>query len=442
MNHLRSRFACMGLAALFLGCPEPSDSPGGGGGGGGTPSGDTVRGSLFYQARFPSVAGGGISLDRVETLPAVGAAAVVQDAGGEVIGIAQVDGDGNFEVPLQKGLAGGEQVVFATLWAPTLESSGISLAVLQPPVDGPGTYEPGSATSPPWTWVAEVPDGGDLGRLEIREEQGSGALYLFLFLIAAQAAVLEDLCNGDEACLVSVGILWSPGVNWTCGACYSRGTPQQIENGPTMQQSIFLAGGAQESSAWGFTVTLHEFGHSVAANYSRDDSPGGPHGFGQVIAPAFAWSEGWASFFAVSTFSRWIGEPFPVYWDIQEGNSLWIDYDRMTYFGGDLVRPDPGAGMAQNLDESYVVSMLWHLWDGAEVAEGEAWNDGVAIGTDPVLRAFGSERMTQWDRGAQGADFVDFLDALLCRDGGLLASVTGMVTEGLGFPYDGQPGCP
>ena len=168
---------------------------------------------------------------------------------------------------------------------------------------------------------------------------------------------------------------------------------------------------------------------------------GGPHGFGQLIAPPFAWSEGWASFYSVSTFSRWIGEPFAMYWDIQGGQSLWIDYDGATYFGGDLIRPDPYYGMGQDLDESYVASMLWHLWDGKDVPEGAGGDDGMALGTGPVLAAVGSERFTQWNRGVQGADFVDFVDATICG-GANLDAVNQTVVNVLGFPYDGQPGCP
>lgn len=426
--HRRAILATVALAlAASAGCPPP-------------PGGD-VRGSLSYEARFPSFQGGAISLDTVETLPAVGMLAVVVDGDGTVIGMDQLDTKGKFSVDVNAPLNGDETVVFSTLWAPSLDASKVDLAVLVPPVGGEGTYDPGPATASPWAWNAPVPDGGDVGELTVTEAQGSGAMYVFLFMIAAQEAVLKDLCNGDESCLVSLGVHWAPGVAWSCGACYSRQVGQQVANGPALDQSIFLAGGWDSSSAWGFTVSLHEFGHYVAANYSRDDSPGGPHGFGQLIAPPFAWSEGWASFFAVSTMSRWIGDAFPVYWDIQGGNTIWINYDDFTYFQGDLVRPDPAAGMAQDLDESYVVSMLWHLWDGKDVPE-TGQKDGTALGTDRVLRAVGSDRFVNYTRGAEGADFVDFVDSVLCADGSLKGSVTKTVTDVLGFPYDGEPGCP
>lgn len=389
-----------------------------------------VRGSLTYEAIVPRFDDRGVHLDQVRTLPAVGLLALVVDGDGSIIGAGHLEEGGRFDIPVATPGNGDERIVFSTLWIPSLEAGRVGFAVLQAQAD-----EPAPAHAYPWAWSAGVPTDGDVGDLIITEPQGSGALYLFLFTSAAMQTVLADLCGGDETCLRPLAVVWSPGATWDCGACFSPRVSQRVGSGDdlVLGQSILVDGGPDGASAWGFAVILHEFGHYVAANYSRDDSPGGPHGFGQLMPPPFAWSEGWASFYAVSAFSRFGDAPFPVFWDIQGGNFLWVDYDSATGFGGDLVRPDPGGGLDQDLDESYVASMLWHLWSGQD--------GGAALGTGKVLAAVSSTRFREVDRGALGADFVDFVDAVLCAEPGLEGTLPRAVHEVLGFPYDGQPAC-
>jgi hypothetical protein len=215
---------------------------------------------------------------------------------------------------------------------------------------------------------------------------------------------------------------------------------QNVPNGWSLAQSIFLPGGSDSASAWGYPTILHEFGHYVAKSYSRDDSPGGTHYFGTAIAPPFAWSEGWASFFAVATISRWSGQPYPVYWDIQGSGTLWVNY-ASGKASGNLVAPDPEAGMYQNLDENWVAGMLWDLWDGGDVVEPSEVNDGTALGTAAVLSGIVSQRFMNGDRGATGADFVDFVDSEACLFPSLFSAIYSTVVEYLGFPYDGEPSC-
>ena len=41
----------------------------------------------------------------------------------------------------------------------------------------------------------------------------------------------------------------------------------------------------------------------------------------------------------------------------------------------------------------------------------------------------------KWNRGAQGADFVDFLDAVVCANNSIAVDVEDTVRNYLGFPY-------
>jgi hypothetical protein len=399
----------------------------------------TVTGSLSFEARLPGISNGEINLEGIEVLPAVEMLALVFEPGGEVIGGAQLDDSGQFAIPLTQPLGGGELLVFAAAWAPSLDSEEVSFAVLMPASGG----EPTSTTSDLWTWHSEVPTGGNVGALVITEEQGSGALFLFLIAAASMDTILQNLLQGDESKLVSLAFLWSPGASWSCGSCFGGGYSQNVgDDSFVLDSSIWISGETGDSSCWGYPVIMHEFGHYVAGNYSRDDSPGGDHYVGQPVAPAFAWSEGFASFFAVSTFSHWIGESLPIFWDIQTGGSFWHNYDEATYSSGsDILMPDLDGGVTQNLDENAVAVMLWHLWDGVEVPETEGTDDGIALGTKGVEYAISSPRFLGADRGADGADFLDFVDSVYC--GGLVdgEELADLVNNWFGFPYDGLPLC-
>lgn len=438
----------------FAGCPPP---PGDGGGDDDcTPScngkacgdndgcggicecsgGTKVSGNIQFEALIPSTGVNGVVLDKLIALPAFGMVVGVRDGSGNVIGLSEVDDEGDFSVTLDRELpAAGAELVFVAAWFPDV-NAGALLAVLDPGSGG----SPTSRTSPIWAWTKDVPASGKVGDLIIREASGSGAAYVYLFTLGAMGTILNDTLGGQAGGMNSLAVLWSPGVAWSCGCCYAGGMSQTTSSGSVLEQSIFLGGESGGPSAWGYAVMLHEFGHYVARNYSRDDSPGGPHTLGVPVVPAFAWSEGFASFFAVSTFSRWIGEAMPRYWDIQNGTSFWIDYSAGQYTNGAIGKPNMGGGMAQSLDENFVGYALWHLWDGDDLPE-ENPGDGTALGTERTIRALSAPRMLQANRGAAGADLVDFVDAVLCDDPGLKNKVTSTLVDYVGFPYDGAPGC-
>lgn len=431
--------------ALLPGCDGGGGGPFGGVDGGGSGadgfSGDperTVRGRLWFEFRGPQLnEAEQIEIGPPETVPAIGVTITVVDGAGAVLARdLLVNDDGTFALELGRKLRGDEVVVFAT-WLGTDDF--VQLAVLHP--GGVGEVEPDSGTAPVWAWHSAVPAGGDVGDLVIREEDGSGALFMFVLGFSTLATVLDDLLAGDEGRLASLAILWAPGLAWTCGSCAGP-YPQQLEDGATLANSIWIGGEEGGSGAWGYPVLLHELGHYVARNYSRDDSPGGEHFMSEPVVPPFAWSEGWATYFSTSTFSRWMGEPWPLYWDIQQGASFWADIARALYSEGqEMTRPDPFGGLDQDLDENYVAAMLWELWDGADMPEADA-DDGTALGTPVVLRAVASERFLDWDRGSGGADLVDFVDAVLCDAPDLGEPVTTTLVDGLSFPYDGEPACP
>lgn len=66
-------------------------------------------------------------------------------------------------------------------------------------------------------------------------------------------------------------------------------------------QAIFVSGVNTDQDEYDDDVILHEYGHYVASNFSKDDSPGGQHTFGDSTEDVrLAWSEGWATFFSAA----------------------------------------------------------------------------------------------------------------------------------------------
>ncbi len=398
-----------------------------------------VKGSLAAEyLRVESNDQGVIELVGPNTMPAAGVSVLVfTDDGQTLLGSGEVQEDGSFEVGLEQPVTGSELVLFAAIWVPYPTSNlPAPLSVLKPESGG----APYIGYHDYWVWNVAIDAQGDAGDVVMELADGSGAVFLLLLAREAMKTILDDFLQGDMAKLASVAMLWNNDVDWSCGACYSNAEQYSLDQTKLADNSVWISGNAQGSSAWGSPVILHELGHYVARNYSRDDSPGGAHYVGELLNPAFAWSEGWASFFGVSTFSKLIGQATGLFWDIQQGGSFWIDFDAASISaGGMLVAPDPSMGMEQKLDENWVATMLWHLWDGADFPDPE--DDGTALGTLRVVSAVTSSRFLYADRGAKGADFVDFVDAALCQFTDLAQSIVETVTNYLSFPHDGLPLC-
>lgn len=403
-----------------------------------TQSEGVLTGTLSFDVLWPRLDDSGkLYLDQTATFPGAGMMGFLYDANSEVLASVEVAGDGSFAFPLPYASPkGDEQVVFSTMWAPDANGERVVLAVLKP--DTSAYLD--SNDSPPWAWSVEVGTSNNLGDLTISVDQGSGAMFVYLFMRSAMEAILYDVAAGDDSQLASLAVLWRPDLTWDCGSCYGSTIGQTVSGSIEMDQSIFIGGNSEYSSAWGYPVILHEFGHYTAHNYSRDDSPGGYHD-GSPVVPPFAWSEGWASFSSVANVSRWYGAPYPLFWDKQAGFTFWIDYsDASVYAIQPIQFPDSGSGMKQDLAEDVVASMLWNVWDGGDVDEYPGSEDGVGIGTSAVLEAISSSRFIYGDRGYSGADFVDFLDAVVCRDSSVGSAVTSAVGN-YGFPYDNNPSC-
>jgi len=189
----------------------------------------------------------------------------------------------------------------------------------------------------------------------------------------------------------ALSVRWAPGVALACGSCFSG-------------REIFLGGGEEDPDEFDDSIILHELGHFVASQISRDDSPGGAHD-GTRADPRLAWSEGWATFFA--TWSR----SDPVYLDYRITGTRRLHMDEQDHpesFG-------TSDGSPEGLISEHLVSAL--LWDLVDDGAGD--DDPVAgspLALVPVAAYLASPRRS--DRGYRGTDLMDYLDGYLCHEVG------------------------
>jgi hypothetical protein len=182
---------------------------------------------------------------------------------------------------------------------------------------------------------------------------------------------------------------------------------------------IRLRGDAADDDGFDDAVILHEAGHYVEEAYGASDNPRAPHGH-LPVAPAVAWSEGYATYFALGLRDD------PLYIDTNAGAGFVFDAEQT------VTAADPGGGLEQLLSEDTVAEILWDLGDetGATDDDPAALGHDAVLGLQPRLRTAGR-------RGAAGLDLVDVLDTLGAEACDALRAI---VTDARGFPYD-YPGC-
>jgi hypothetical protein len=114
-----------------------------------------------------------------------------------------------------------------------------------------------------------------------------------------------------------------------------------------------------DSDEFDDAVITHEYGHLLAARFSRDDSPGGVHGIGDTLDPRLAWSEGWANFFSGVVRND------SVFRDSRGPNGAGV----MRFDMEDNQPPNdqPGYG-----SEASIHSLLWDMFDGQNDAADTA----------------------------------------------------------------------
>lgn len=118
----------------------------------------------------------------------------------------------------------------------------------------------------------------------------------------------------------------------------------------TSNTAYVLGDRATDSDEFDDAVILHEYAHMLAVKVSRDDSPGGVHGLGEIEDPRLAWSEGFANFFSSAVRND------PIYRDSRGNNGTAL----LRY---DLENNVPSGDVPGYWSETSTGSLLWDLFD-------------------------------------------------------------------------------
>jgi hypothetical protein len=150
--------------------------------------------------------------------------------------------------------------------------------------------------------------------------------------------------------------------------------------------AIFLSGKVDEDTdEYDKSVVLHEFGHCIQSQISRDDSVAGQHSRGDILDPRVAFSEGWAD--AVAGMLE------------NPSNSQYVDSKGR---GQSTTSPSFDREIDSNIEtdstptaqrhdgyysEASIDEVLWDIFDNGEQLGAD--DDPVSLGLQPLLQALG-----------------------------------------------------
>lgn len=304
---------------------------------------------------------------------------------------------------------------------------------LSAPADVEVTLRVRAEAAGPRSWVRVVPDGDDAPwalpvaavrgggadlALEVAADAPAlGALHVAQTAAAGLAAVEPFLPPAGDVAPPPLVFRWQPERAAACGTCFLPGPQPRVD----------LSGREADPDEWDDFIVLHELGHYLATLYSRDDSPGGAHD-GTPVAPALAWSEGWATFHAAWQLDG------PRLLDAKAGGVQLLDVE--------LIDDARSRGTADGeltgaVSEYLVAAVLWDLHDGPDDAD----RDGIALTIERIVGVlWGPLRRLALDRGAPGVDLADFLGGLLCEDDADPAWLA--PAKARDYPFDADGACP
>ncbi len=137
--------------------------------------------------------------------------------------------------------------------------------------------------------------------------------------------------------------------------------------------SIFLLGLASDPDQFDDDIVLHEIGHWIAANFSKDDTPGGPHTIVEQLDPRLSWSEGFAHYWS-AVVRKFAGYPFP---------TLQVDNFGSGHSTFDIEGPSFPSQAIMATNELAVVCILWDIIDAVD----EGGFDSINNQETPVWKA-------------------------------------------------------
>jgi hypothetical protein len=216
----------------------------------------------------------------------------------------------------------------------------------------------------------------------------AGGVFNILDIFLEAAEFIEDLA-GTKPPLVTA--LWETG---SCSGTFFT---------PLLNTISILGGCNGDTDEYDDTVLLHEYGHFIAAHYSRDDSPSGDHFLDDHTQDIrLSWSEGWGSFF----FAAVLGDPLYVdtigtvaniAFDIEELSSPMMELSTLSTLA------------VYTTNELSVAAVLWDILDASPDEVLAGGGDTVSAGMDPIWDVI-TNYLTCTTCGINNVSFEDFWD--------------------------------
>ncbi len=228
--------------------------------------------------------------------------------------------------------------------------------------------------------VVSKSDPADLSKLEIRNNPEDQSLYSFLspgmddstatpfsanLNLSAKAGGAGGVFNLLDVFLDASEFVQQagpcPAPNTACllpmlTGYWERGSAEGTYF-TSPQNEIFVLGGGGKGDAdeYDDSVIIHEFGHFVLSQFSKDDSPGGSHALNENDQDIrLSWSEGWANFFSSAVRGT------PIYVDTVEGG-LGLSFNIEDYTT--LPSSSLNTSALYTTSEIAVAGILWDLLD-------------------------------------------------------------------------------
>jgi len=211
---------------------------------------------------------------------------------------------------------------------------------------------------------------------------------------------------------------------------FDHPTPDQLtaiweignQDGTYYDGKVHLLGASDDDDGFDDTVILHECGHYIEDHEGRSDSPGGSHN-GDPTDPRLAWSEGFATYWAMAVRGA------PVYMDSNAGGGF------AEFADTEVTKAQINQPLGQLVSENMVTEILWDHGDG-----GATDDDPLTTSShDAVLAVQKLYLKTATLRavGSGGVDLVDWLDGWFVTNGlGTCAASKTIVSTTHTFPYD------
>lgn len=242
-------------------------------------------------------------------------------------------------------------------------------------------------------WAVGQPITSTSGVLDVRATHGWTGVTYGGTRIAAPFAILDSMYTAARRLIdlprsvafPPVVVNWSPANYPSSFYDPATGAIGTSHYERTAGEIFILGAAGADTDEFDAAVIVHEWGHYFDDNLSRSDSPGGPHGLGDVLDPRLSFGEGFASAFAAMLLQRTIYAD--TYWS---GSAL-------SAFGWDVETPpapprtdDPLPGPFSELS---VIRAVWDLYDSGT---NEAPHDAISVGLGPIYDTLvGPQRTTE-----------------------------------------------